>query len=147
MDVPDPDPTSRISESKANTVLQNAVYMEKHDVVEALLAIHANPNSRTDCQWTPLHFAAITGNNLITRKLLHYKADVNALTRANSTPLAFAMSYENIEVIKTLLAANATLSLPNPEEPTPLGSAIAGHAIIRRDSRRRYAEERKSNGK
>lgn len=152
MDVPKPTPQKKVSDpalhisiAKVNAELVHGILTKNLDVVQVLLAIHADPNAKSQYKWTPLHWAVVSENDQkdqMVRLLLKYGADVNARTWNGSTPLDLTKGYPNDAVVEALLAANATLSLPNPDEPTPLEQIKS-----RRDSRRRESEERKSRGR
>ena len=67
---------------------------EQHAVVAHLLAAGADPSAPEASGWTPLHSAAISGNERLARVLLDAGASVDALVedRAGSTPLSYAPS-------------------------------------------------------
>jgi ankyrin repeat protein len=61
-----------------NRPLHAAVYMDRPDVAEALMAAGADVNSTDDTGWTPLHIAVSNGRVELVKRLLDAGADVNA---------------------------------------------------------------------
>src|SRR5437879_9762327 len=76
-------PTSRF----ANTAVDAAVSGDHADVVRILLAAGANPNVRSEANYTTLHKAAVHGNLEVVRMLLDHGADVSAVRDGGHTPL------------------------------------------------------------
>jgi ankyrin repeat protein len=77
-----------------NRPLHAAVYMDRPDVVDALIQAGADVSSADDAGWTPLHLAVANGRLELTRRLLEAGASVNARIGdirskpwANCTPL------------------------------------------------------------
>jgi ankyrin repeat protein len=63
-----------------NRPLHAAVYMDKPDVVDALIAAGADVNSADDSGWTALHTAVSHGRVGLSRRLLEAGAEVDART-------------------------------------------------------------------
>jgi len=61
-----------------NRPLHAAVYMDRPDVVEALIDAGADVSSTDDAGWTPLHLAVANGRLELAKKLLEAGAAVNA---------------------------------------------------------------------
>ncbi len=61
-----------------NRPLHAAVYMDRLEVVEALIGAGANVCSTDDAGWTPLHLAVANGRLELARRLLDAGAEVNA---------------------------------------------------------------------
>lgn len=77
-----------------NRPLHAAVYMDRLDVVELLIARGADVNATDDAGWTPLHLAVANGRLETAQRLLEAGADPNARISnvkgrswANLTPL------------------------------------------------------------
>ena len=64
-----------------NRPLHAAVYMDRPDVVDALIHAGADASSTDDAGWTPLHIAVANGRTGIARRLLQAGADPNARIR------------------------------------------------------------------
>jgi ankyrin repeat protein len=64
-----------------NRPLHAAVYMDRPDVVDVLIAAGAEVSSTDDAGWTPLHLAVANGRCGIARHLLQAGADPNARIR------------------------------------------------------------------
>src|SRR5437879_298316 len=71
----------------ANTAVDAAVSGDHADVVRILLAAGANPNVRSEANYTTLHKAAVPGNLDVVRMLLEHAADVHAVRDGGHTPL------------------------------------------------------------
>jgi len=77
------------------------------DVVRALLAAGADPNVRSEANYTTLHKAAVHGNLEIVRLLLDQGADPNAVRDGGHTPLDDAREKGHDAVADLLLARGA----------------------------------------
>ena len=117
----------RILQDKINKELENAVYMEKKDVVQVLLQLGANPNTelanKKSSGWTALHYAATTTNSEIINQLLKHKANVSAKGKLNNTPLHIAAIHGNTDTVQMLLEAGADPKLKNSKGLTPIDLA------------------------
>jgi len=88
------DPVMTLDESAVRDAL--ATLQEKRLAGPAsgatliLLAAGANVNARTRAGYTPLHFAASTGDPAVAQWLLSSHADVNAQGHHSETPLQVA---------------------------------------------------------
>jgi len=74
---------------------------------------------------TPLHEAAIKGDERLVEKLLRGGADPNAVDREGYTPLHWAVGMEHPEVVAILLKHGALTSVRDNEGKTPLHAAAA----------------------
>ncbi|MCC7006739.1 MAG: ankyrin repeat domain-containing protein [Ottowia sp.] len=79
-------------------------------VKDMVLIRHAHVN-RTD--WTPLHYAATTGQQDISRFLIAQGAAVDAKSPNGTTPLMMAVRSGHIHLVKLLLDAGADVFLKN----------------------------------
>ena len=98
-----------------NTALMMAAYKKNRRAAEALLAKGAQVNRPG---WTPLHYAAASGDEEIARLLLERKATPDAVSpRASGayTPLMMAAREGQAGVAQLLLAAGADTGLKNTE--------------------------------
>jgi ankyrin repeat protein len=86
---------------------------EHHAVVARLLAAGADPSAPEASGWTPLHSAAISGNERLAVVLLDAGASVDALVedRAGSTPLAYALFYGHTATAQTIAGER-----PSPDD-------------------------------
>ncbi|MCX7245869.1 MAG: ankyrin repeat domain-containing protein [Burkholderiales bacterium] len=73
--------------------------------------------------WTPLHYAASTGQTEIAAYLLEQGAAVNALSESNTTPLMMAVRSGNIETVSTLLKNGADMQIVNHQGFTAIDVA------------------------
>ena len=90
----------------ANTAVDAAVSGDHADVVRILLAARANPNVRSEANYTTLHKAAVHGNLEVVRMLLDHGADVHAIRDGGHTPLDDAVE-KGHTAIADLLRARA----------------------------------------
>jgi len=88
----------------ANTALDAAVAGDHADVVRALLAAHADPNPRSEGNYTPLHKAAAHGNAEIVRLLLDAGADPQATRDGGSRPIDDAQENGHAAILALLEA-------------------------------------------
>jgi hypothetical protein len=92
--------------------------------VEALLK--RNPRliqSADEYGETPLHIAAICGQEDIAKLLLAHHADVNAKDNVGQTPLHIVAREGYVEIAKLLIAHRATVNVKDNEGKTPLHCA------------------------
>jgi ankyrin repeat protein len=107
-----------------DTPLLKAVSEPNIEKVKALLANKADPNTKNDGGWMPLHVAAMSGNKDIVALLLAAKADVNAPNHSGETPLHMAAIFGQLEVIKLLVANHADVNAKDSNGETPLQIAV-----------------------
>lgn len=113
-------------EAKAHngdTALMIACFKGNLEAVRALLAKGAQVNRPG---WTPLHYAAATGNDAIVRVLLDESAYIDAESPNKTTPLMMAARGGHILTVKLLLDEGADLSLKNDLGMTALDFAEKG---------------------
>jgi len=72
------------------------------EVVELLLAHHANVNAKSKDGWTPLFAAAQEGQTAIAEVLIAHGADVNARNSNQATPLVLALQGKHDDTAKLL---------------------------------------------
>ena len=70
-----------------NTILHNAVYSMRTDIVELLIKKGADVNAKNKSMETPLHFAAFNGQKEIAELLIGGGADVDSVDNFGNTPL------------------------------------------------------------
>ena len=92
------------------TALHWAVYNNDVALVDRLLAVGANPNSRNDYNSTPLVEAAVVGNLEVIRKLLKAHADVESANADGQTALMVIARSNNVEAAKLLIKAGANVN-------------------------------------
>ena len=98
-------------------------------VVQVLLKHHADVNTGTEHDWSPLHFASYPEHHEpeIARLLLEHGAEVDSMTVVGNTPLCLLSEYSiNLEVAEILLEHGAD---PNIRFDRPLYLALReGHS-------------------
>ncbi|KAF9879770.1 autophagy protein atg22 [Colletotrichum karsti] len=88
------------------TPLELAITSSHLDVVESLIKLKANVNTRRvtgDSVQTPLWYATLCNNPEITTKLLEASADPNVKLRDGMTVLHFATEKKRADIVKTLV--------------------------------------------
>jgi serine/threonine protein kinase len=106
---------------------------ENGDLIKVRIALEngANPNTKYDDGWTPLHIAAYRGHVEIVKLLLERGADPNAKIDDGSTPLHIAAYRGHVEIVKLLLERRADPNAKDNKGRTPLHSAAYnGHVEI-----------------
>ena len=104
--------------------LTNAPQKGYKDVIEALLTSKAEVNARNSMGQTPLHMAALAGDNSVLQLLLASKAKVNAKDKSGSTPLHCAALGDEKDVAESLLGSGAEVNAKNDKGATPLHWAV-----------------------
>ncbi|MES2739645.1 MAG: ankyrin repeat domain-containing protein [Pseudomonadota bacterium] len=94
--------------SNGNTALMMAAYKQNRVAVDALLARGARIDR---AGWTPLHYAAASGNAEITRLFIAKGARLDAASPTRITPLMIAAREGKDNTVALLLAAGADASL------------------------------------
>ncbi len=125
------------------TTLFEAVRQGNLGSISSLL--RANPDlvfSKDEEQWTPLHWAAGSGQRDIAELLLSSGADASAKALEDRTPLHFAAFKGHINVVELLLAYKANVNAMTKSGESPLYVAILGsHADMVELLRKRGGQE------
>ena len=77
--------------------------------------------------WTPLHYAATTGQVAVLEYLLENSAYIDAESPNGSTPLMMSAMYGSPEAVKVLIQAGADLKVKNQLGLTALDFAVRGN--------------------
>ncbi len=107
----------------ANEHLLMAVQLQDVEYVKASIFNGADPNCRCKSA-TPLHTAALLGNEEIVEALLSYGADVSAKDAYGRTPLHYAAAYGHQKVVFYLLLYGANPNKTDHMGITPLYYAV-----------------------
>lgn len=118
-----PDINPDLPSSQGDTALMIAAYKANKPAVIALLDKGAAVNKQG---WTPLHYAAASGDNEIVKMLMDKSAQLDALSPNGTTPMMMAARNGHILTIKLLLDAGADASLKNQRGMTAIDFASAG---------------------
>jgi len=112
-------------DSANRTLLMQTAHTGALRLTDALLAAKANPNSRGDNNWTPLHYAVVSDNVQICELLLRRKADVGALSKDGYSPLYYAYrAGENKSIMGLLHSYGAR---PDTKSRNASGTADAAY--------------------
>lgn len=118
-----PDINPDISSPVGDTALMIAAFKANKPAVIALLDKGAAVNKQG---WTPLHYAAASGDNEIVKMLMDKSAQLDALSPNGTTPMMMAARNGHILTVKLLLDAGADASLKNQRGMTAIDFARAG---------------------
>jgi uncharacterized protein len=99
-----------IANAKDETPLMLAAIKGQQDLVTQLLKRDAAVNKTG---WTPLHYAASSGQLTIMKVLLDNYAFIDAQSPNGTTPLMMAAMYGSNEAVKLLLAEGADTTMKN----------------------------------
>lgn len=113
------------------TALMVALDSKKPELVSALLALVANPNSSSNDGETCLSRAIAASDTVSLRLLLDAGADIELQSSNFLTPLALSAGSGNIEIIDYLLQRGANIEAKGEMEETPLiEAAFFGQAEV-----------------
>lgn len=118
-----PDINPDLTSPLGDTALMIAAFKANKPAVIALLAKGAAVNRQG---WTPLHYAAASGDNEIVKMLMDKSAQLDALSPNGTTPMMMAARNGHILTVKLLLDAGADASLKNQRGMTAIDFASAG---------------------
>ncbi len=99
------------------TPLMIAIFLKDNDVAKKLIARGAAVNNPKN--WSPLHYAATSGNKEMVKYLISKGADVNARTLRGITPLYMAAREADADTVKLLLHAGARKDYCTNDELAP----------------------------
>jgi ankyrin repeat protein len=99
-----------LANPKDETPLMLAAIKGQQDLVNQLLKRDAAVNKTG---WTPLHYAATSGQLTIMKVLLDNYAFIDAQSPNGTTPLMMAAMYGSSEAVKLLLAEGADTTMKN----------------------------------
>ncbi|KAJ9180078.1 hypothetical protein P3X46_008367 [Hevea brasiliensis] len=107
------------SESDAGTPLIWAAGHAQPDALKILLEHHANPNSETEDNITPLLSAVAAGSLACLESLVQAGADVNVIA-GGATPLHIAADNGSSEILNCLLKAGADPNVVDEDGQKPI---------------------------
>lgn len=105
------------------SALMMAALKGQKEFVEQLLARDAAVNKTG---WSPLHYAATSGQVPIMKELLDKYAFIDAQSPNGTTPLMMAAMYGSTDAVKLLLAEGADITMKNQLGMTALDFARRG---------------------
>lgn len=112
-----------IRTAQDETPLMLAALKGYGDVCQRLISRDADVNKTG---WTPLHYAASSGNVSVIRLLLDHHAYIDAESPNGTTPLMMAARYGSTATVKLLLESGADASLKNSLELSAIDFANSG---------------------
>ncbi len=109
------------------TPLWYAVESNQPDVVDLLLAAHADPNARgplPPSYATPLELALQNGNIRIASRLIQAGAQVNAKNAGGRTVLYYAVRERQLDALTFLIENGAAVNIRDKDGTSPLDDAV-----------------------
>jgi ankyrin repeat protein len=119
-----PKVKTEVRNDKDESVLMLAALKGYLPLVKQLVENDADVNKPG---WTPLHYAASTGQLSVIEFLLENSAYIDAESPNGSTPLMLAAMYGSPEAVKVLIQAGADLNTKNQLGLTALDFAVRGN--------------------
>jgi ankyrin repeat protein len=119
-----PKVKTEVRNDKDESVLMLAALKGYLPLVKTLVAHDADVNKTG---WTPLHYAASSGQVAVMELLLDHSAYIDAESPNGSTPLMMAAMYGSPEAVKLLIQAGADLNTKNQLGMTALDFAVRGN--------------------
>jgi len=118
-----PQVKTEVRNDKDESVLMLAALKGYLPLVKQLVAHDADVNKTG---WTPLHYAASSGQVAVIEFLLENSAYIDAESPNGSTPLMMAAMYGSPEAVKVLIQAGADLNIKNQLGLSALDFAVRG---------------------
>ncbi|KAK3587818.1 hypothetical protein CHS0354_019683 [Potamilus streckersoni] len=109
--------------SKGETLLHVAAIKNDVQRVAELLQEGANPNTRDNAGWTPLHEACNHGYSEVARLLLDNGALINVPGMDNESPLHDAVTNSRLDCVRLLVSRGASLTVRTLQGFTPIDLA------------------------
>jgi ankyrin repeat protein len=119
-----PKVKTEVRNDKDESVLMLAALKGYLPLVKQLVDKDADVNKPG---WTPLHYAASTGQVAVIEFLLENSAYIDAESPNGTTPLMMAAMYGSPEAVKVLIQAGADLNIKNQLGLTALDFAVRGN--------------------
>jgi uncharacterized protein len=130
--------------SKDESPLMMAAIKGQLEIAEQLIARGADVNKPG---WTPLHYAASSGQVAIINLLLEHHAYIDASSPNGSTPLMMAALYGSPGAVKTLLEAGADPLIKNDLGLTAIEFAHRDNRVESADIIAAFVRGRQPKGK
>ena len=119
-----PKVKTEVRNDKDESVLMLAALKGYLPLVKQLVDKDADVNKPG---WTPLHYAASTGQVAVIEFLLENSAYIDSESPNGTTPLMMAAMYGSPEAVKVLIQAGADLNIKNQLGLTALDFAVRGN--------------------
>lgn len=103
-----------------DTLLHAAVHAKRSDLALWLIHNGCDVNATGECDYTPLHMAALRGLVCVVTELIKLGADINAAEYEGQTPLHKACFVRNRDMAALLIDAGADVNIRDSSGATPL---------------------------
>jgi ankyrin repeat protein len=115
-----------IQDEKGRSALHKAARTGSPAIVDQILSLWPNVNSKTGAGNTPLHAAAKNGNTEVLKRLLqpHHAATLEARNLKQQTPLVVAVTHAQLDAYHFLIKRRANINVISKEGTTLLHSAV-----------------------
>ena len=115
-----------IPDEKGRSALHKAARTGSPAIVDQILSLWPDVNSKTRAGNTPLHAAAKNGNTGVLKRLLqsYYGADFEARNLKQQTPLVVAVEYAQPDAYDLFIERRANINVISKEGTTLLHSAV-----------------------
>lgn len=114
-----------VTDRDGYTPLHKACYNNNYDLAQLLLKYKADPNRRTEYQWTSLHSACKWNNSRLAALVLQHGADINATSEGDQTPLHITTSVSACRDTLVTLFMNSNLKPELKNNSGDTGAQIA----------------------
>jgi len=131
-------------DSHGDTALMLACLKDRPDWVSALLAREAD--LKQTGQWTPMHYAAVSGSVKSMRMLVEAGADINAFSPNGTTPLMMAAREGKEQAVRFLMSKGVDASVVNQSGFNAAGYAKRAKNEALAQELLKYAKARKDKG-
>ncbi|GFU19540.1 ankyrin-3 [Nephila pilipes] len=113
------------------TTLHRASQIGQISLINKLIGMKVDVDSKTEIRFTPLHIATLYGHIEVVKTLIQNGADVNAKTLLDETPLHYAADRGDKKIVEILLNHKAEINAYTLDLYRPFSyAAVKGHVAI-----------------
>ena len=112
-----------VVDAKKNTLLHNAAFYGKKDIIEYLIQKGADINAVNIQLNTPLHQSIINGKDKVSKLLIQKGSDLSKKNIVKKTPLHLSVRYNRDAIVRFLISKGADINCIDGHNRTPLSLA------------------------